>query len=196
MMTTGLQRRMNICHSWICRSNHWRKTLEQRIPWVLAEADLGAEPLEIGPGPGLTTEALSHRFARLTALEIDPAASDALRARLRNINVEVVTGDAASMPFPDQRFSGAVMFTMLHHVPSPELQDQVLREVWRVLKPGGIFVGSDSMRSLLMRVIHIGDTYVPVDPGGLSDRLAAAGFEVCAVERETHSFRFHARRPA
>ena len=52
-------------------------------------------------------------------------------------NVTVVAGDATSMPFPDGSFSGAVCFTMLHHVPSAELQDRLLTETYRVLRPGG-----------------------------------------------------------
>ena len=186
---------MNLCHSWICRSDSWRKALERRIPWVLDGVDVGPELLEVGPGPGLTTEALLARFERLTAIEIDPVAADRLRSRLRTANVEVISGDAASMPIPDQRFSGVVMFTMLHHVHSPELQDQVLREVWRVLKPGGAFAGSDSLTSTLMKLIHIGDTLVPVNPDTFGSRLEAAGFQVLRVEKNGRSFRFHAQRP-
>jgi ubiquinone/menaquinone biosynthesis C-methylase UbiE len=43
------------------------------------------------------------------------------------------------MPFGESEFSGAVSFTMLHHVPSQELQNKVFAEVLRVLKPGGFF---------------------------------------------------------
>jgi ubiquinone/menaquinone biosynthesis C-methylase UbiE len=118
-----------------------------------------------------------------------------LRERLRGSNVEVVTGDATAMPFADEQFSAGVSFTMLHHVPSPELQDKLFHEAWRVLKPGGIFVGSDSRQSLLMRVIHIGDTLVTVDPDAVGARLEAAGFEVLEVEKNSTAFRFHARRP-
>lgn len=166
------------------------------MPWVLADADLGQSVLELGPGPGLTTDLLRSKVRRLTAIEIDPASAESLSSRLRGSNVDVIAGDATAMPFRDSQFSAGVSFTMLHHVPSSELQNKLLREVWRVLKPGGVFVGSDSLQGLFMRLIHIGDTLVPVDPQTIGARLEAAGFEVLQVEENSHAFRFHARRPA
>lgn len=187
---------MNILHHYLCRSARWKKTLQERIPWVLANTDLGQDLLELGPGPGLTTDVLRARVQNLTAIEVDHSLAQALRQRLRHTNVTVVTGDATAMPFADAQFSAGVSFTMLHHVPSGELQNKLLREVHRVIKPEGFFVGSDSLQSLFMRVIHIGDTLVPVDPDRFAERLQAAGFEVLEIEKASQAFRFRARRPA
>lgn len=186
---------MNRLHHWLCRSARWRKTLAERVPWVLANTDLGTNVLELGPGPGLTTDLLRFSAKHLTAVELDRRLADALRTRFSGSNVEVICGDATKMPFPDAQFTAGVSFTMLHHVPSVELQDHVLREIRRVLVPGGVFVGSDSMQSLFMRMIHIGDTLVPVNPERFGLRLEAAGFEDVAVEKNKGAFRFHARRP-
>ncbi len=166
------------------------------MPWVLDGVDLGADVLELGPGPGLTTDVLQKSVQRLTAIELDARLAEQLRSRLDGGNVEIVTGDATEMPFSSERFSGGVSFTMLHHVPSPELQDRVLREVWRVMKPGAAFVGSDSLQSVFMRLIHIGDTLVPIDPDRFGGRLEEAGFEVVEIEKGAGVFRFHARKPA
>ena len=185
---------MNRLHQWLSRSDRWRATVRERVPWVLDRTDLGRKVLELGPGPGLTTDLLRMAVRRLTALEVDPKLANALTSRLRGSNVKVIEGNATRMPFVGSEFSGAVSFTMLHHVPSRELQDQVLREVFRVLRPGGFFVGGDSRQRLLM-LIHIGDTLVPVDPDSFGTRLESAGFEVHAVEKGTEAFRFCARRP-
>jgi SAM-dependent methyltransferase len=146
-------------------------------------------------GPGLTTDRLRSTSPRLTAIEADQDLAQLLRARLRGTNVEVVNGDATSMPFPDAEFSGCAAFTMLHHVPSPALQDKLLREVWRVLKPGGAFVGCDSLQSVFMRVLHLGDTFVPIRPDTFGARLEGAGFEVIELEKGPGAFRFYAIKP-
>ncbi len=186
---------MNYLHRLLCRSGNWRTKLEKRLPWVLSGAELGHHVLELGPGPGLTTDILRHETVRLTALEIDEGLAARLGSRLRTTNVEVVTGDATAMPFPDRHFTAVVSLTMLHHVPSRELQDRAIREVYRVLAPGGSFVGCDSLQSFAMRVLHIGDTLVPVDPEDFAPRLEEAGFEVVSIEKRPQVFRFHARRP-
>jgi SAM-dependent methyltransferase len=100
------------------------------------------------------------------------------------------------MPFPDDRFSAAVCFTMLHHVPSREQQDRLFAEALRVLRPGAVFAGSDSQLSLRFRLYHVFDTMVVVDPATLPDRLEAAGFTDIAVHPVPGSLRFHARKPS
>jgi ubiquinone/menaquinone biosynthesis C-methylase UbiE len=187
---------MNRLHHWLCRSDRWHATLQQRVPWVVGDTDLGANVLEIGPGPGLTTDLLRTSVPRLTALEIDADLAAALNSRLHGSNVRIIKGDAAEMPFMDREFSGTVSFTMLHHVPSPELQDKVLGEVFRVLRPGGFFVGSDSLQSWTMRLLHVGDTFVLVNPDTFGARLERAGFEVLEIQKNAQAFRFRARRPA
>ncbi|HKS76714.1 MAG TPA: class I SAM-dependent methyltransferase [Terriglobales bacterium] len=186
---------MNLLHHWLCRSGRWRRTLEQRIPWCVGDQDLGPRVLELGPGPGLTTDVLRLSVPHLTVLEFDSRLAASLRSRFARSNVEVINGDATAMPFPDNSFSAVAAFTMLHHIPTRELQDRLLREVWRVLRSGGVFVGSDSLQSWLMRLIHIADTLVPVDPITFGARLTAAGFEGVVVEKNSQAFRFRARRP-
>ncbi len=186
---------MNRLHRWYCGSPHWRQELERRIlPWALSDVELGEDVLEVGPGPGLTTDFLRARLAHLTAIEIDPALAGSLAARLAGANVTVIRGDGAALPFADARFSGVVSFTVLHHVPSRDVQERLLREVRRVLRSGGVFAGVDSRQSLLMRLAHIRDVLVPIDPMTFPARLKAAGFEDVLVQTSAREFRFRARR--
>jgi SAM-dependent methyltransferase len=164
------------------------------LPWALKGVNLGDHVLELGPGPGVTTDLLRQRTARLTAVEIDPRLAASLREHTKGGNVEVVRADVTAMPFPDGSFSAVLSFTMLHHVPSVTLQDRLLAQAWRVLRPGGVFAGTDSTSSPLMRLAHLEDTMVPVDPGTFGQRLEAAGFHEVAVERGRGEFRFRAVR--
>jgi hypothetical protein len=63
---------MNLAHRWLCRSAYWRNAVETYIfPWVLDGLDIGANVLEVGPGPGVTADLLRGRVERLTCVEID-----------------------------------------------------------------------------------------------------------------------------
>ena len=185
---------MNLLHNRICASAKWADYVRTGLfPAVLDGVDLGDDVLEIGPGLGVTTRALDERVARLTALEVEEEYVTRLR---RELDVEIVHGDAAAMPFPDAAFSAVACFTMLHHVPAPELQDRVFAEAFRVLRPGGVFAGSDGRVNLRFRLIHLGDTLVPVDPATLPARLEAAGFADVKVSLAPRRVHFTARRPA
>jgi SAM-dependent methyltransferase len=186
---------MNRLHRWYCRSGAWAATVRDELPRVLSGVELGDEVLEVGPGPGLTTDLLRTRVPRVTAIEIDPQLAEALRQRTLGQGVDVITGDATAMPFQAARFSAVVSFTMLHHLPSPRQQDRLLAEVRRVLRPGGVFTGSDSTASFLFRLAHLGDTMVLVDPDRFASRLQAAGFTDARVWRANHAFGFRAIRP-
>jgi SAM-dependent methyltransferase len=188
---------MNRLHRWYCRSNGWRNKLETEIlPWTLKGIDLGGDVLELGPGPGLTTDWLRHRCGSLTCLEVDPNLASSLEQRLGGSGVRVNVGDATAMPYGNGWFSAVIAFTMLHHVPSAAMQDRLFVEAFRVLRPGGIFAGVDSMPSLLMRIFHVRDTMVLVDPAGLPARLESSGFQQITSETGKGRFRFLARRPA
>lgn len=187
---------MNRFHRWYCGTRHWRRTAQdQLVPWAIRGIDLGANVLEIGPGPGLTTDVLAGQLRALTALEIDPQLAARLRRRFEGSNVTVEEGDATAMPFPDGAFTGAISFTMLHHVPSPALQDQLLREVHRVLAPGATFAGSDSRASVVFRLAHVADTMVIVDPDTFGQRLENAGFNDVEVRSAKGAFRFRGTVP-
>ena len=187
---------MNRLHHWILGSSYWKRTVvEEIVPWTLAGVELGDDVLELGPGPGVTTDLLRRAHKSLTCVEIDAELAECLRGRFVGTNVTVVKCDAAALPFPDNSFSGAVALTMLHHVPSRELQDRILAEVRRVLRPGGVFAGADSRWTLMMPLVHLFDTMVLVPPESMIARLSAAGFSDVHVDAVKSRFRFSARKP-
>jgi SAM-dependent methyltransferase len=167
-----------------CSSPEWRTMIEEQIlPPVLRDHDLGDDVIEIGPGPGFTTDVLRQAAAHLTAVEIDDVLAERLATRLAGSNVEVVHRDATDTGLPADRFSGAGSFNMLHHVPTAEAQDAIFAELSRVLRPGALFVAADAVYSEDLLDFHDGDTYNPIDPDALPARLRAAGFGEIEVER-------------
>jgi SAM-dependent methyltransferase len=187
---------MNRAHAVVCSSGWWASAVERDLlPWGLAGVELGEDVLEIGPGFGATTRVLARRPGSLTVVELSDDYCKRL-GRALDDDVEIVQADATDMPFADNRFSGVVCFTMLHHVPSHELQDRLLKEVSRVLRPGGIFAGTDSIGTgRAFKLLHVRDTLVPVIPDELPARLEAGGLIEPIVETGGRSFRFHARKP-
>ena len=146
------------------------------LPVALPGVELGDDVIEIGPGPGFTTDVLRTLTERLTAIEIDEELAAKLTARLSGGNVEVVVGDATALDFGPDRFTGAASFNMLHHIAPTAAQDRVFTELARVLVPGSILVAADGTYSEGTAAFHEGDTYNPIDPSDLKERLHSAGF--------------------
>lgn len=186
---------MNAVHNMICSSRWWDRRVEtELLPWGLEGVELGDEVLEIGPGFGATTKLLAERPIKLSVLELDEGYCNRLRSQLGD-KATVTQGDATKLPFEDGRFSAAVCFTMLHHIPTVELQDKAFEEVARVLRPGGTFAGTDSVGTgALFKLIHVGDTLNPLDPDRLPARLSAAGLADATVELGGRSMRFRAHK--
>jgi SAM-dependent methyltransferase len=185
---------MNKQHLEYCASAEWGEVVRAHIvPGVTAGADLGDHLLEVGPGPGLTTEALAKLVPQLTAVELDAGLAAALAVRFEGANVHVHCGDATATPFADNAFSAAICLTMLHHLPTPADQDRLFAELNRVVRPGGIVIGSDSLDSPEFSQFHVDDICTPIDPATLQPRLEAAGLREVRVEVNPFAVNFSAR---
>jgi hypothetical protein len=96
---------MNLVHRWLCSSANWKNVVETYIlPWTLEGVNMGADLLEIGPGPGVSTDLLCTRVASLTCVEIDRSYADKLRRRAPD-SVRVLCEDATRMSRSPTRFS-------------------------------------------------------------------------------------------
>jgi SAM-dependent methyltransferase len=186
---------MNAEHQALCSSSEWAECLQNDVLEPLSAGfDLGDEVLELGPGPGAATSWLCRRAGRLVALELDEAAAGRLSAEHRDDNVEVVVGDCTEIPFGEGTFDSVATFTMLHHLPTPAMQYRTLAEALRVLRPGGLLLGSDSLASTELHDFHVGDTYNPIDPARLLVALQVLGYTTITVSVDW-DLRFTARKP-
>ncbi len=114
---------------------------EQRRPDPIAReirarvlSELSGEVIEVGSGDGRSFEHYPPEVRRLLAVEPDPTAraSAAPRAEAAPFPIELVGGDAASLPAEDGSFDAAVVMGLLCSVPDPAA---ALRELRRVLRP-------------------------------------------------------------
>ena len=186
---------MNLLHQRRCSSAGWADMVrDELLPWALADVELGDQTLEIGPGYGATLRALVDRAGAVTAVEVDKSMAERLD-RLYGDRARVIHGDGSNTGLPDTSFASVVCFTMLHHVPTARMQDQLFAEAFRVLRPGGVFAGSDRLPSLPFRLIHIGDTYNPIRPDELKTRLGLAGFTDIRTDVASVRLRWRATKP-
>jgi len=127
----------------------------------------GKRVLEVGPGTGYYTLPVAERIGasgRLHILDVQQEMLDltARRARERGLlNIVATQGDARALPYADGSFDAAFLVTVLGEVPD---QDAALRELARVLRPGGRLVVGELF----------GDPHW-VAPGALRRRAQAAG---------------------
>ncbi len=100
--------------------------------------------LDVGCDVG-TVLAEAHRagIRELYGIDINPRSIDAARSRLGAIDgidvSNVVHGSGDSLPFADATIDAATSFETIEHVPA-DLRRAVVREVWRVLRPGAPFI--------------------------------------------------------
>jgi SAM-dependent methyltransferase len=92
---------------------------------------------DIGCGNGAFTQLIVDRCAPKHVMGIDPSAGQIAYAktRLASAPVELATGDALALPYPDGSVDIAIMALVLFFVPDPK---KGLAEMIRITKPGGL----------------------------------------------------------
>jgi ubiquinone/menaquinone biosynthesis C-methylase UbiE len=113
-----------------------------RLAEILAPR-AGERILEIGPGTGYYTPGLAEAAGAEGEVEILDLQQEMLDHTIRRVrerglwNVHATRADARELPYDDERFDAVVLITVLGEIPDP---DTALREVARVLRPGGRLV--------------------------------------------------------
>jgi ubiquinone/menaquinone biosynthesis C-methylase UbiE len=138
-----------------------------RLRAALAPAP-GEHILEVGPGTGYYSLPVARWLGPQGTLELFDLQPEMLehtlkRARAAGLgNMTSTEGDAQQMPFADGTFDAAYLTTVLGEIPD---QSAALRELRRVLKPGG---------RLVVGELLLGDPHW-VSPGSLRRQAEAAG---------------------
>ena len=101
--------------------------------------------LDVACGPGLVTRGLAPRVGSVLGVDLTPAMIETARAESVGIaNARFELADASRLPYPDGSFDGAVTRFSMHHIPLPR---RIVREMARVVKPGGWVAVSDHVTS-------------------------------------------------
>ncbi|HEX9111243.1 MAG TPA: class I SAM-dependent methyltransferase [Terriglobales bacterium] len=111
--------------------------------------------LEIGCGQGFGMEIILRQFgaAKVSGIDLDPRMVARAQERILHHagRAEVSVGDVTAIQAPDQSFDAVFDFGVIHHVPAWE---DAIREIRRVLKPGGIFVFEEVSKQALDRWVY------------------------------------------
>jgi SAM-dependent methyltransferase len=115
---------------------------ESRILPIFYEVPLGAKVLDVGCNDGTFMAMLrDKRQCNVTGVDLSETALEAARAK----NLPVHLTDGETLPFPDATFDVVTLMEVIAHVLNPV---KALEEIKRVLRPGGILLGSTPHKNL------------------------------------------------
>lgn len=120
-----------------------------RRAFKMAQIQTGSRVLDVGCGTGRWVRRYEQLGLRPTGLDATPGM---LRiARKHSTGAALIGGEAHRLPFADAVFDGVSDVTVVQHIPTAT-QPKVLREMMRVLKPGGRLILMELIRG---RGLHI-----------------------------------------
>jgi len=147
--------------------------------------------LDVGCGQGIGSQLLVRHFraVRVDAIDIDPLMIRRATRRLKSIpspNIHFSVGDAEALPFEDESMDAVFDFGILHHL---EDWQRGIREIARVLKPGGAFYFEEyfpaSYEGPILRSILEHPTENRFDGVDFLSEVARSGMTVLDDARET-----------
>ena len=105
----------------------------RRVKMLSSHLGPGMTVLELGCGTGYFTRELARSRADVVAIDVSPELLEIASANCSTPNVRYEIQNAYALSYPDAVFDSVVGSSVLHHL---EIQE-ALREIYRVLKPGG-----------------------------------------------------------
>jgi SAM-dependent methyltransferase len=105
----------------------------RRVQMLSGHLRPGMTILEIGCGTGYFTRELTRRGADIIAIDVSPELLEIAKAKSSAPNVRYEIQNASALTYSDATFDSVVGSSVLHHL---EIEE-ALREIYRVLKPGG-----------------------------------------------------------
>jgi len=124
--------------------------------------------IDVGAGTGNVAIHLASRGVHVTAMDVSRAMLDPLRGKMKiqtglAAGIEIVEQDAHLLNgWPEAVFDGANVLLALYAMHEPR---QVLREIIRVVRPGGLIVATETRRNFqLKRLLDFVDEFVERHP--------------------------------
>ena len=115
------------------------KTLDALLELVGADIDASDHVVEIGCGVGRLTRAVARRAADVRAIDVSPRMLELAREHNSDLdNVEWLTGDGRGLTgMEDDSADACVSHVVFQHIPDPAITLGYIRDIGRVLRPGG-----------------------------------------------------------
>lgn len=123
----------------------WRGRDPRYMAGIVAAARaLAPQPdesvLDAGCGTGLTTRHIAAVGCRVTALDLSLRSLECLGNRVSSGTVRLIQGDLTALPFADASFDRVLCANTLQHLEGSSNRQACIRELVRVLRPGGRLV--------------------------------------------------------
>jgi len=125
-------------------AHHFHRTRKAPWPemrWFTSLIPQGSRVADIGCGTGRNSIYIAAQGHMAIGIDIVPdmvsIARKSIIAEGLEEKVNIVVGDARSLPWDDSSMDGAICVAALHHIPSEEGRSKALMECWRVIRPGG-----------------------------------------------------------
>lgn len=129
-----------VAEQWDEMRTHFFSLTVREVALARADVQAGRVAADIGAGTGFVTEALLGHDLRVVAVDQSPAILAVMRNKFGEMAVEYKVGEAESIPLADESVDYVFANMYLHHVEEPPT---AIREMTRILKPGGKLVITD-----------------------------------------------------